>query len=73
MNLHPCKLIFLMAALLLLVACGGSAEPEVDIEATVEARLIEEGATEATLEAKVQNIVEATREAAPPLLVALIA
>jgi hypothetical protein len=37
MNLHPCKLFFLLAALLLLVACGGVSES--DIEATVEARV----------------------------------
>lgn len=45
MNLQVSKLFFLMAALLLLVACGGAAEPEVDIEATAETR------TQATVQA----------------------
>jgi hypothetical protein len=63
MKLKAIRLLLLPTAVVLLVACGGAAKPEVDIEATVEARLIEERAAEATIEAKVQNIVEATPEA----------
>ena len=50
---------------MLVLACGGAAEPEVDIEATVQARLVEERAAEATIEAKVKNLVEATLTAVP--------
>jgi hypothetical protein len=46
-------LLFLLpsAFMLLLVACGGTAAPSVDIEATVEVRVAEERAAEAKVEA----------------------
>ena len=44
-------LLLLSAFMLLLVACGGTAAPSVDIEATVEARVAEELAAEAKVEA----------------------
>ena len=43
-------LLLLPALMLLLVACGGTDAPSVDIEATVEARIAEERAAEAKLE-----------------------
>jgi hypothetical protein len=70
MKLKAIRLLLLLSAmLLLLVACGGAAEPEVDIEATVQARLVEERAAEATIEAKVKNLVEATLTAVQARLV----
>ena len=44
-------LLFLLpsAFMLLLVACGGTAAPSVDIEATIEARVAEERAAAATV------------------------
>ena len=51
--------------LLALMACGGTAVPAVDIDATVEARVAKERAAEATVEAKAQAIIEATAQAAP--------
>ena len=45
---HPPPAVFV----LLLMACGGTAAPSVDIEATVEARVAVEGAAEATAETK---------------------
>ena len=39
MKLKYIALLFSTAFLMLVVACGGAAEPEVDIEATVEARV----------------------------------
>ena len=47
-------LLLLSAFMLLLVACGGTAAPSVDIEATVEARVAEERAAEAKVEAHEQ-------------------
>jgi type II secretory pathway component PulM len=41
------------------MACGGTPEPAVDVEATVQARLKEERAAEATVEAKAQAMAKA--------------
>jgi hypothetical protein len=64
-KIKPIRLFLLSTAVMLLLACGGTAEPEVDIEATVQARLVEERAAEATMEAKAKNLVEATLTAVP--------
>jgi hypothetical protein len=68
MNLKLTILFLLPAAFMLLTACGGT-QPLPDIEATVEARLNEERAIEATVEAKAQAIakpiVDATAQAVP--------
>ena len=45
--------------LLALMACGGTAVPAVDIDATVEARVAEERAAEATVEAKARAMMKA--------------
>ena len=45
-------LILPTAFMLLLAGCGGGSEPLPDIDAAVEARVAEEGAAEATVEAK---------------------
>lgn len=63
MKLQDSNLYFLVAALLLLVGCGGVSES--DIEATVEARVAEEKAAEATFEARVTAAAAATVSAAP--------
>ncbi len=65
MKLKAIRLLLLSMAAVLLVACVGDAGLLPDIEDTVEARLAEERAAEATLEARVKNMVEATLVAAP--------
>ena len=53
---------------LLLVACGGTAAPSVDTEATVEARVAEESAADATAEIKSLATVKAQLEATNKVL-----
>ena len=66
---HKAVLGLGLLLLALVVACGGTSEPAPDIEATVQARLVEERAAEATVEAKAQvmakAMVEATAQAVP--------
>ena len=47
--------IVLLAIMVTLVACGGESSPPPDIDATVEARIQAELATEATVEARVKD------------------
>ena len=64
MKLKPIHTLLLFAALtLLLGACGRDSEPLPDIEVTVEARVAEEGAAEATVESKALAAVKARVEA----------
>ena len=48
-------MVVLSAIMLTLVACGGEGSPPPDIDATVEARVQAEFATEATVEARVKD------------------
>ena len=54
--------------MMLLMACGGTAAPSVDIEATVEARVAVEGAAEATAETKALATAKAQLEATNKVL-----
>ena len=48
-------LLILSAFMLPVIACGGGTQPSPDIDATVEARVQAELATEATIEARVKD------------------
>ena len=56
---HTAVLVLGCLLLAVVIACGGTPEPAVDVEATVQARLKEERAAEATVEAKAQAMAKA--------------
>ena len=53
-------LLILSAFMLPVIACGGGTQPSPDIDATVEARVQAELATEATIEARVKDALAKT-------------